>query len=550
LLRFPRRHRPAVRRAAGCFGALDQLAKAVLKNRGPDLIAPPLPSPPSATPSETFVVTTTPSDAIAFGAPLTIAWKRGAAFQLTEIDRVTFAVEVRRNGANDTALQTFTATTEQLDVRVAAADTQLVLAALRPFALGLTAGQARVRLIVIAANSDALFGRSEWLDVRAPIAAAATAAATRVHTAWSACSVECGSGGTQTRRADCLSGDGTRSLASSQCATGASPSRPCVSLLPKCAFVRYSVIWPRPETVALNVSEFSSNFEFAALGVEFNGGEAGRNTTISLCDSRTFNPCTTTKPVGCELLTTLPVSTSGSTRTIVEFTMGNRDQIFRTLPRSFSLLFSNDGGSADQWRLTPPYTVRVPDLRYAMDGELSRLSGPVSVASVHGVATLSPANRYISERMPDIGMPVRVSLNLTDSFFMMKLRIDYPIVAFAPVFEFSDFRAVKSPGLVVAVCFPMFRNCKICDANDTRCDDTKPQYRWFYEKLPDVCAARVGDDIWATAPPDQPIVLPDPTGLAQATNSVGSSFFDSSANDGSAMSALLSLLLLATVAHE
>lgn len=511
---------PGCTKCSGCLGALDQLAGALLKSRGPDLIAPPLPSPPEASPSETFVVSTAPADAVSIGAPLTVKWTRGAAFRLTEIERVTFAVEVRRTGASDSALQAVTVTSEQLDVRVAAADSQLMLAALRPFALGLVAGRSQVRFVVIAANSDALFGRSAWLEVRAPAATAATAAATRVHGAWSTCSVECGSGGVQSRRADCLSGDGARSLPSAQCATGMSPQRACASLLPACAFVRYSVIWPRPETLAQNISDFAQNFDYAVLGIEFNGGEAGRNTTISLCQSGTFDPCTTKRPIGCEPLTSLPVSTSGTTRTLVDLRLGE-DSTYTIVPRSFSLLFDNNGGSADQWRLTPPFTVRAPGVRYVVTGEIQSISGPMTLTSLFGLAILTLQDRqYESARVADLGKPQSIGFNMTATFFTLQLRIDYPTNTLAVKLDIVDKRTVKTPGVVVAHCKPMFLTCSICNANDTSCSTTPPEHQWYFDRLPDVCAGRTGDDIWATAPPDQPVLLPDPTGLAssQANN--------------------------------
>jgi len=454
--------------------------------------------------------------AVALGAPLTIAWKRGLknAHADMQIADVTFAVELRR-AASDTELQFVTTTSEQLDVRVTGDSGQLALAALRPFAAGAVA---QVRFVVIAGHSDSVFGRSAWLDVAR---GSGSGAATRVYSGWQACSEECGSG-VQNRTALCVSGDGAQTLASSACATPlAALTRPCRSLGAACPFVRYSILWPDPKDVVANITDWSRDNSYGVFNFEFAGGQAGRETSVYVCERGTYSHCNGKKPTGCRFEFSLPISTAGTTRTAISITVRSLSSLL--IPLTFALLLVNKGGGADEWRLSPTYVVRTPGVFYIVHGETSLLSGPVSLASIHGTAVLAPPAYKVETG--DIGQILQVALTTTAPFRTLSIATTAQFLPFISPTTITDERKVKTPGLLVAHCNPTFLRCAVCDANDTSCARLVPDQDWAVDRLPPACPSTNEQDVWATGAPG--ITIDIDGGTRAVVNGTTAAFFGS-----------------------
>ena len=511
---------PGCRVCQGCL--VGPLTATLPRAAGPTVVAPPLPTSGSTT-SDAFDVTVQ-GTSVAIGQPLVVSWRRGKAHANMEVAQVTFAVEVRRS-ANDTDLQATTTTTEQLDV-IQRFDSTLSISSLRPFAIGAVT---HARFVVIATHSDSVYGRSDWLPVMA--GGSSGGAATRIYSGWAACSAECGSG-SQNRTTTCVSGDGARVLASSACAAPGPLTRVCTSLASSCPFVRYSLLWPKAATLETNLTEWTRDFAYAVLNFEFSGGQSGRETAISLCPRGYYNHCSAKKPLGCMRKLTLPVSTSGTTRSAIE--VSSRSDSLR-IPNTFALLFENVGGGTNDWRLSPTFVVRMPRMTYFLGGETPALIGPVSIASISGTVVL-PAPGY-STVAADIGQVRQVALTTKISFRMLSLRVSS---SFLPI-EIRDLRASKTPGTLVASCNPATLECVVCDANDTSCKGRAVLEDGFLETLPSLCELqRTADDVWATAVP----AVVETTGTGAGINGSASGTFPDSSRAANNSPFLLSLLLL------
>jgi hypothetical protein len=471
----------------GCLGAIDQLARAVVALRGPTVMPSPLPT--LNNPDDDFIVTIEGgATSLAIGAPLTILFSYPVGGSIVATASVSLAVEVRQ-AIDTTVLQTVVSSSEQLALSVPFTAKAVRLSALRPFTtLPLTSGVSKVRFVVIADHSDDVYGKSVWLDVRAPVAAG-SALPTRVVGGWSACSVQCGSGGMQSRPQTCMTGDGARTTACS----GAQPDtlplqRACSALLASCPFVPYSVIEPVPQKIFASLSDWTSQRTSVVLSVEFGGGEIGRPTRISACYADYVSPCSTQRPK-CMNLDEIMPNTRGSTRVQVELTPMLLLTLAMPRPVSLTLLFENIGGGANDWALSPAFVVRSPDMTYALDGDVTFVGGAVSVGGVFGAAVLLPALRY-RRSIPDIGYPSRIAFTvIRDGRFSLSLRVESPGIGIPFTYIIGDYRKNKVAGSLVAFCEPLIQ-CRICDPDDQWCL-TRNVADGFRQKLPPVCPGRI-----------------------------------------------------------
>jgi hypothetical protein len=509
---------PGCTACTGCLGALDRLAHAALSLRGPTIVPSPLPLP-TAGAGEALVVTLDAGvTSVAIGAPLLLrfAYPYGTASSVG-IESVSLAVEVRQFTANSSALQTVVSTSEQLALAVPFARREVRLAALRPFTtLSLTSGVSKVRFVAIAEHSDDVFGKSAWLDVRAPTVGSG-APATRIVDGWSICSVQCGGGGVQTRSQTCVSGDGARITG---CPAG-SPlplQRACSALIASCPFVPYSVLNPTPHTIASSLSVWSPQRTDVVLAIEFGGGQAGRQTRISACYADIVNPCATKRPPTCFRLLDVEPSARGSTRVEVELTPALLLTVSQPRPVALTLLFENVGGGADDWALSPAFVVRVPDMTYAFDGDVTFINGSVSVGGVFGAVVLQPSARY-RRTTADIGYPARIALNVVRAgSFSVMLRLEFPGNGIPFNYNIQDYRKQKVPGTLVAFCEPL-RACRICDAGDAWCND-RDNRDDFRQQLPPVCVGRGAAASQQITPAEQQCGTSGVAGVCQDSRSV------------------------------
>ncbi len=457
---------PGCSACSGCLGALDALARAVLPLiRGQTMDAPALST--ARIPDQSLSVNANGATSLAIGAPLTLRWDYVAGLNLN-VQSVWFTAEVRLLAANTTTIETISASNEQFDRRVSFSLKTVQFASLQPFIQGLVPGASKVRLVVVSGDADTIYGKTAWLDVRAPTAAS-SGAPVRVFGGWTACSSFCGSPGTMTRVASCVTSDGSRSaMCGAAQSNGQALTRSCTALQPQCPFVPFSLSAPRPNSV---VATWNAD---ATLRVEFNGGQIGRRTAIRLCNS-TVDPCTTTKPnCGRDLASVLP-NPLGKTQ--VNVALGLPGMLVQ--PLIFSLMLDN--GGAD-WDLSPEMVLRAPDVTFALaPASVAAASGTVNIAAAYGCLSLLSGPRY-RLTTTDIGEPVRISFFWARPTVQVELQMTRRL--FPPVvYTVEDYRRSRVPGFVVATCTTA-RICRVCDPSDPQCRDAARDNALFAQRLP------------------------------------------------------------------
>jgi hypothetical protein len=463
---------------SGCLPGAAALTNIVMKTIARILAPPPLPAvSPRTDALEVSVVETS----AAIGAPLTIRWRRADDAGQLDIVKVTFAAELRR-GADASVFDADWVTNEQLDATVAFDTLEFKIAQLGPLGVGLPAGT-RVRFVVTASHSDDLFGRSDWLQLGAPVAAGA--APMRLFSGWEACNVECGTGGSQTRTTFCVAGDGAAEVDNSTCAYTGVLSRTCSSLLASCPYVPYKIAEPTTLTVESSAM-WNGDLSDASVVVEFFGGQISSSTAVWGCPvNKDLDPCSTaSRPTTrqCAQLTTVNVNAKGTTRIRVQLgsfvTRGRVLTVFTQAgPVPFVVMLENMSG-AREWMMSSPIVLR-PTLEYFLEfperigfvGTVyDSLRGPISLASPLGTVVLTGENGFKS-RAKDIGAITAIAfygLNGTDPGgprhdFFIRTKVAGSISGKS--YEVSDRRADKSEGWATSLCNGVntARLCVVCN---------------------------------------------------------------------------------------
>ena len=495
---------------SGCVPGLAQLRDIVLKSAARVLQLPPLPPPARRTEAFTVTVSTT---SIAIGSPLTVRWQRvGGAGVAT----VTLAVEVRRDAQRDGALDDEWFTNDQLDASVPIEAGELRLAELAPLGLGLVPGVSNVRFIVIASNSDDVFGKSDWVQVGEPSSAAA-ATPKRIYSGFGPCSVECGSGGTQARTATCVNGLGTAAVADAMCAPAAALTRPCSVLLSACAFVPYKIVAPSVLTIARD-AVWSPSLDSVNVLVEFFGGQLGAKTSIFGCKvTESLVPCSSEKPPAstCSLLTKVDVNQKGTTRIRVDVgTFLTRHPLLGVFadvgPAPFYVMLANDAGD-DQWAVSPPVVARPPvSYKITWNRFTDPLTTPVSLASPLGTVVLRPPNFETALDL-DVGAIAVVGFLVDSGDHGFVIRSTFASGLSGKSYDVSDRRSNKTATFVAATCngISVGRTCAVCDpgAACTRPSDIFSNYRRLLKTCPQPVEAQV--PLPPPSPSQQPQTKPE-----------------------------------------
>lgn len=465
----------------GCLPSAAALTNVVMKTASRVLAPPPLPAVASRT--DALAVTVLETSA-AVGAPLTIRWRRAddAVSVSLDIVNVTFAAELRR-GTDASVFDAEWVTNEQLDATVTFDLLEFKIAQLGPLGVAIPA-DTRVRFVVVAAHSDDLFGRSDWLQLGAPLVAAG-AAPVRLFSGWQACNVECGAGGLQTRTTLCVAGDGATMVDNSTCSYAGALTRTCASLLASCPYVPYKLLEPTTLT-ADATAMWSPGLLDASVVVEFFGGQIASSTAVWGCPvNADLDPCSSAvRPTTrqCAQLTTVSVNAKGTTRIRVQLgsfvTRGRVLTVFTDPgPVPFVVMLENMSG-AREWVLSSPVILR-PTIDYALEytekfgtGTLvQNVQGPISLASPLGTVVLDPARQY-KARAKDIGAVTAIAFYGLSGMeplgphhdFVIRTTFDGGAIN-GKSYGISDRRADKSEGWATAICnnINTGRQCIVCN---------------------------------------------------------------------------------------